>query len=111
MPRTDAANHLVRVIIEQLRKVYCDRRGQDVNRAGGVDLDVEPEAFVAVLGPSGCGKSTLLGILAGLLVTTKLLLLLLLRLLLDDRDVPAPPTLGNLREHGDVDLLHLIVER
>jgi NitT/TauT family transport system ATP-binding protein len=32
----------------------------------GVDLDVEPGAFVALLGPSGCGKSTLLRVIAGL---------------------------------------------
>ncbi len=34
----------------------------------GVDLDVGPGEFVAVLGPSGCGKSTLLRVLAGLVV-------------------------------------------
>lgn len=32
----------------------------------GVDLDVEPGAFVAIEGPSGSGKTTLLGLLAGL---------------------------------------------
>jgi len=60
----------VRVIIEQLQKVYRDRRGQDVTALQSIDLDVEPEAFVAVLGPSGCGKSTLLGIVAGLVPAT-----------------------------------------
>src|SRR5262249_46209148 len=39
------------------------------------------------------------------------LLLLLLRLILDDHDVPVSPPLGNRGEHGDVDLLHLLVER
>ena len=60
----------MRVIIEQLSKVYRERRGRDVTALQAIDLDVEPEAFVAVLGPSGCGKSTLLGILAGLVPAT-----------------------------------------
>jgi NitT/TauT family transport system ATP-binding protein len=33
----------------------------------GVDIDVGPHDFVAVLGPSGCGKSTLLQVLSGLI--------------------------------------------
>lgn len=32
----------------------------------GVDLDIEPGSFVAIIGKSGCGKSTLLRILMGL---------------------------------------------
>jgi NitT/TauT family transport system ATP-binding protein len=60
----------VRVIIERLGKVYRDRRGHEVAALETIDLDVEPEEFVAVLGPSGCGKSTLLGIIAGLVPAT-----------------------------------------
>ncbi len=36
----------------------------------GVDLEIEPASFVAVLGPSGCGKTTLLLSIAGLLPVT-----------------------------------------
>ncbi|HKD95024.1 MAG TPA: ABC transporter ATP-binding protein [Gaiellaceae bacterium] len=32
----------------------------------GVDLELSPGEFVAVMGPSGCGKSTLLNLVAGL---------------------------------------------
>ena len=34
----------------------------------GLDLDLEPGSFTALLGPSGCGKSTTLAVVAGLVM-------------------------------------------
>jgi ABC-type cobalamin/Fe3+-siderophores transport system ATPase subunit len=44
---------------------FSYRGGHPVLR--GVDLDLRPGAFAALMGPNGCGKSTLLRVLAGLL--------------------------------------------
>ncbi|GAB3698405.1 ABC transporter ATP-binding protein [Saccharopolyspora tripterygii] len=47
--------------VRGLSRSFGDRAVLD-----GLDLDIEPGQFVALLGPSGCGKSTLLRILADL---------------------------------------------
>ena len=49
------------VRVEGLGKRYGDKRVLD-----GIDLDIRPGEFLAIVGRSGCGKSTLLRLLLGL---------------------------------------------
>ncbi|MFW6773307.1 ABC transporter ATP-binding protein [Nocardioides sp. CPCC 205120] len=53
-----------RIVLRGVGKQYATRRGP-VDAVAGVDLEVAPGEFVAVVGASGCGKSTVLRILAG----------------------------------------------
>jgi len=55
----------VSVTIRDLTKNYGDRQVLQ-----GLNLDIEPGEFVAIVGRSGCGKSTLLRLVAGLEVAT-----------------------------------------
>jgi len=48
-----------------LRKSF-ESEGAPVRALRGVDFEMAPGEFVAVMGPSGCGKSTLLNLVAGL---------------------------------------------
>jgi NitT/TauT family transport system ATP-binding protein len=45
--------------------VYRARTGRGVVALQGINLDVRPNEFHALLGPSGCGKSTLLYLIGG----------------------------------------------
>jgi putative ABC transport system ATP-binding protein len=48
-----------------LEKTYR-LESQTVHALRGVDIDVAPGDYVAIVGPSGCGKSTLLQLLGGI---------------------------------------------
>jgi putative ABC transport system ATP-binding protein len=55
---------------ENLWKVYRSGR-VEVPALRGVNFEVHPGEFVAVMGPSGCGKSTLLYVIGGLAQATR----------------------------------------
>jgi putative ABC transport system ATP-binding protein len=67
---------------ENLWKVY--RTGKvELPALRGVNMEVMPGEFVAIMGPSGCGKSTLLHLIGGLAQATRG------RVLLDGNDLAA----------------------
>src|SRR5215467_13846736 len=52
------------IVVRGLTKQYR-RGGESVHALAGVDLEIAPGSFIAVMGPSGSGKSTLLNVLTG----------------------------------------------
>jgi putative ABC transport system ATP-binding protein len=53
------------IVAESIEKIYTSG-GRPLPVLRSLDLEIAPQAFVAVVGPSGSGKTTLLGLLAGL---------------------------------------------
>ncbi len=54
--------------IDHISKTFVSNRtGEEVVALAGVELEIAPGEFAAIVGPSGCGKSTLLSIIAGIL--------------------------------------------
>jgi putative ABC transport system ATP-binding protein len=64
-PETSAVTVRDAVRIKGARRTFAAELAP-VRALRGVDFNVSPGEFVAVMGPSGCGKSTLLNVIAGL---------------------------------------------
>jgi ABC-type nitrate/sulfonate/bicarbonate transport system ATPase subunit len=54
------------VVLDDVSRVYTDRRGAQVRALAGVSLKAGRGEILAVVGPSGCGKTTLLELICGL---------------------------------------------
>jgi NitT/TauT family transport system ATP-binding protein len=53
-------------MVPKLTIARLDKRFGDLDALRGIDLEVAPGEFIALVGPSGCGKTTFLRIVAGL---------------------------------------------
>jgi len=59
------------IVFENVRKIFVDPEGREVEALSSVKLAIQPGEFVSLVGPSGCGKSTLLRLVAGLETATE----------------------------------------
>jgi len=57
---------MAKVVIENLVKVYPEKKGPGVRAVNDIHLTIEDREFMVLVGPSGCGKSTTLRMIAGL---------------------------------------------
>ncbi len=57
---------MAKVVLEQLVKVYPEKKGPGVRAVNQIELTIEDREFMVLVGPSGCGKSTTLRMIAGL---------------------------------------------
>ena len=57
--------------LNELSKVYEQKKQKTVNAVDGVSLEIAPQEFVVITGRSGSGKTTLLNLIAGLAEPTK----------------------------------------
>ncbi|MDI6452196.1 ABC transporter ATP-binding protein [Peloplasma aerotolerans] len=53
--------------LENLTKIFTDKRGNETLAVDALNVVIPPGQLVSLLGPSGCGKSTTLYMIAGLL--------------------------------------------
>lgn len=57
--------------IQDVEKIFNEGKRNEVNVLKGIDFQMKPGDFFALMGPSGSGKSTLLNIVGGLLKCSK----------------------------------------